>query len=262
MKKKKTNVFNPAFDGLETAFNKPASKAPPSEPARPGSKAEFLRQTSETSLRPAQRGNPPASNSERREEPQSTKKPEANDDINVFTNAMSGVMPFEKKGGRKTPPREKKTAPPYPAPDIEQEVMEHLRDLVDGTIDMDITFSDEYIEGSISGVDRNTMKRLKRGLIPIQDHIDLHGLTQKDAEVRVREFLVKSQGRGLQCVLIVHGRGLNSPDSIPVLKERLPVWLNKGQARKIVKAFASARPYDGGTGAIYVLMRKSLKKRV
>jgi DNA-nicking Smr family endonuclease len=256
MKKKKANVFNPAFEGLETAFNKPVLKAPlapPSKPSKPGSKSEPLQGTA---LRSTQEGNLPACHSEQREESRSTKKAEVHDDVSVFSNAMSGVMPLEKKGERKTTTRDKKTAPPYPAPDVEQEVMEHLRELVDGTIDMDITFSDEYIEGSISGVDRNTMKRLKRGLIPIQDHIDLHGLTQKDAEVRVREFLVKSQGRGLQCVLIVHGRGLNSPDSIPVLKERLPVWLNKGQARKIVKAFASARPYDGGTGAIYVLLRK------
>ena len=139
---------------------------------------------------------------------------------------------------------------------MEQEVIDHLRDLVDGTADMDITFSDEYIEGSINGVDRNTMRRLKRGQFPIQDHIDLHGLTQKDAETKVRDFLVNSQARGLQCVLIVHGRGLNSPDNIPILKERLPVWLNRGPARKIVKAFSSARPYDGGTGAIYVLLRR------
>ena len=61
---------------------------------------------------------------------------------------------------------------------------------------------------------------------------------------------------GLRCVLIVHGRGLNSPDSIPVLKERLPVWLNRGSARKIVLGFATARSYDGGTGAIYVLLRR------
>jgi DNA-nicking Smr family endonuclease len=251
MKKKKANVFNPAFDGLEATFNKPVPKASVEslfKPTKPGSKVETLRS--------AQGDNPLVCHSERSEESRSIKKAEAHDDASVFNQAMSGVMPLAKKVVRKTPAHEKKTAPPYPAPDVEQEVMEHLRDLVSGTIDMDFTFSDEYMEGSISGVDRNTMRRLKRGLIPVQDHIDLHGLTQKDAEVRVREFLVRSQGRGLQCVLIVHGRGLNSPDSIPVLKERLPVWLNRGPARRIVKAFASARPYDGGTGAIYVLLRK------
>jgi DNA-nicking Smr family endonuclease len=222
MKKKKSkDIFHPAFDGLEKTLKKYPEPATQKQPPLKPQKIE--------------------------------KTP---DDENIFTQAMSGVVPLEKKGIRKTPAHEKKIAPPYPAPDVEQEVMDHLRDLVDGTVDMDITFSDEYIEGSISGVDRNTMRRLKRGQLPIQDHIDLHGLTQKEAETRVREFLVNSQARGLQCVLIVHGRGLNSPDNIPILKERLPVWLNKGAARKIVKAFSSARPYDGGTGAIYVLMRR------
>jgi DNA-nicking Smr family endonuclease len=208
-KKKKKDIFHPVFEGLENALKKypePLINQPPPKP---------------------------------------DKIKEISDDVNIFDQAMSGVVPIEKKGVRKIPAHEKKIAPPYPAPDIEQEVMEHLRDLVNGTVDMDITFSDEYIEGSISGMDRNTMRRLKRGQIPVQDHIDLHGLTQKEAETS-----------GLLCILIVHGRGLNSPDSIPVLKERLPVWLNRGPARKIVKAFSSARPYDGGTGAIYVLLRR------
>jgi len=219
-KKKKRDVFHPAFEGLEGALKQlpeiPIDQ-PPSEPE---------------------------------------KTIEIPQDANIFNQAMSGVVPLEKKGTKKIPAHEKKTAPPYPVHNVDQEVMNHLRDLVDGTADMDITFSDEYIEGSINGVDKNTMRRLKRGQIPVQDHIDLHGLTQKDAEIRVREFLIRSQGRGLQCLLIVHGRGLNSPDSVPVLKERLPVWLNRGPARRIVKAFSSARPYDGGTGAIYVLMRR------
>ena len=43
----------------------------------------------------------------------------------------------------------------------------------------------------------------------------------------------------------------------PVLKERLPIWLNQGPVKKIVLAFSTARPYDGGTGAIYILLRKS-----
>lgn len=178
------------------------------------------------------------------------------DDETSFREAMSGVIPLSKNERERIAGLGKNIRPSHTPPNEEQEVMAHLRDLVDGSIEMDITFSDEYIEGSISGVGRNIMKRLKKGEIPVQDYLDLHGLTQKDAETRVREFLVRSHGRGLQCVLIVHGRGLNSPDSIPVLKERLPVWLNRGPARKIVTAFASARTYDGGTGAIYVLLRR------
>src|SRR4030042_1901178 len=178
------------------------------------------------------------------------------DDETSFRDAMSGVIPLSKDGRERIASQGKNVRPSHTPTDEEKEVMNHLRDLIEGSVEMDITFSDEYIEGSISGVARNVMKRLKKGEIPVQDYLDLHGLTQKDAETRVREFLIRSHGRGLQCVLIVHGRGLNSPDSIPVLKERLPVWMNRGPARKIVMAFASARPYDGGTGAIYVLIRR------
>ena len=225
MKKKDDNdPFNPAFESLKTMAKRP-EKAKKKVPVK---------------------------------KPEPVKTPP--DDETSFHEAMSGVIPLSKNGRERIACQGKNVRPSHTPPNEEQEVIAHLRDLVDGSIEMDITFSDEYIEGSISGVARNIMKRLKRGEIPVQDYLDLHGLTQKDAETRVREFLVRSRGRGLQCVLIVHGRGLNSPDSIPVLKERLPVWLNRGPARKIVIAFSSAKPYDGGTGAIYVLLRRGRAK--
>ena len=199
-------------------------------------------------------------NSQKEEKITHTKKPEiiekVPDDESYFNEAMLDVIPIQEEGREKVPGHGRNISPSHPAPDEEQEVMAHLQGLVRGSIEMDITFSDEYIEGSIRGVGRNIMKRLKRGHIPVQDHMDLHGLNKKEAEIEVRKFLINSHRRGLRCVLIVHGRGLNSPDSFPVLKERLPVWLNRGPARKIVLAFATARPYDGGTGAIYVLLRK------
>ena len=92
--------------------------------------------------------------------------------------------------------------------------------------------------------------------MPVQDFIDLHGFTKQEAEVELKEFLIRSYKLGLRCVLIVHGRGLNSPESLPVIKEGLPRWLAQGPIRKLVLAFATARPYDGGTGAIYVLLRR------
>jgi DNA-nicking Smr family endonuclease len=219
-KKDDNNAFNPVFKSLKTMVKRPekAIKMAPVKKAEPIKPVPY--------------------------------------DKNSFREAMSDVIPLLTDGRERIACQVKNVRPSHTPPDKEQEVMNHLRDLVEGSIEMDITFSDEYIEGAISGVARNIIKRLKRGQIPVQDHIDLHGLTQKDAETRVRKFLVRSHGRGLQCVLIVHGRGINSPDSIPVLKERLPVWMNRGPARKIVMAFASARPYDGGTGAIYVLLRK------
>jgi DNA-nicking Smr family endonuclease len=57
-------------------------------------------------------------------------------------------------------------------------------------------------------------------------------------------------------VLIIHGRGRRSKDQIPVLKERLKVWLSRGRVGRGVLAFCTARPADGGAGALYVLLRK------
>ena len=172
-----------------------------------------------------------------------------------FQEAMSDVVPLPGKRRKAIRNPAPDMRPAHPAPDDEQETMAYLRNLVKGSLEMDITFSDEYIEGSVSGLSPKLMKRLKKGQFPVQAHIDLHGLTKHEAQRKVRDFLIQSRKLGLRCVLIVHGRGLNSPDSLPVLKERLPVWLNRGLARKIVLAFATAMPYDGGTGAIYVLLR-------
>jgi DNA-nicking Smr family endonuclease len=219
MKKKKKDVFNPAFQDLKKTVKEVEAK-------RPVKTAE--------------------KNPERIEM----------DEEQLFNEAMSGVTPISAEKGEKLAPSGKTKKPAHSLPDDEEEALTLLHNLVAGSIDMDFTFSDEYMEGSISGVSRSIMKKLKRGKLPIQAHMDLHGLTKNDAEAAVRRFLINSHHRGLRCVLIVHGRGLNSPDSIPVLKERLPVWLNRGPARKIVMAFSSAQPYDGGTGAIYVLLRK------
>ncbi|MBN2418767.1 MAG: Smr/MutS family protein [Deltaproteobacteria bacterium] len=219
MKKKKNNVFNPAFQDLNRIVKEAKSKEP-------------------------------VKKIEKRAE-----KPKIDDEL-IFNEAMSGVIPINAEKREKIVPSGKTKKPAHTLVEDEEEVMTHLHNLVAGSVDMDFTFSDEYIEGSISGVSNNILRKLKRGKFPIQAHIDLHGLTKKDAEDVVRRFLINSYYRGLRCVLIVHGRGLNSPDSIPVLKERIPVWLNRGPARKIVMAFSSAQPYDGGTGAIYVLLRK------
>ncbi|MBN2061101.1 MAG: Smr/MutS family protein [Deltaproteobacteria bacterium] len=220
MKKKKRNSFNPVIRDLELKVRRPEDQANRNKEAHPEKDKGFQ------------------------------------DDRALFLDAISGAKPLSGKDIDVIIPAPRNPLPVHPPPDDELEGLMHLQDLIKGSIEMDISFSDEYIEGAISGVSRKIMKRLKQGHIPIQDYIDLHGLTQQKAEIEVRNFLINSSKRGLRCVLIVHGRGLNSPDSIPVLKERLPTWLNRGPARKIVLAFASARPYDGGTGAIYVLLRK------
>jgi DNA-nicking Smr family endonuclease len=173
----------------------------------------------------------------------------------IFEQAMSKVLPLNGPKKKNVKIMGNHNRPPYPAPDEEREVLNHLANLVNGSIEMDISFSDEYMEGAVKGFGPTMMKRLKKGEFSVQDYVDLHGLTRTEAREAVRTFLLKSHGLGLRCVLIVHGRGHNSPDSFPVLKAGLPTWLAGGPVRKIVLAFATAKPYDGGTGAVYVLLR-------
>jgi DNA-nicking Smr family endonuclease len=217
--KKKEKLFNPAFKDLSLKIR--ASRKPSKEPR------------------------PTPSGTDREL-----------DEINAFVEAMSDVTPLPRGKARNLRNWGSHTKPSHPPPDDEKEAMDHLRGLIHGSVDMDITFSDEYIEGCVKGFNRKIMKKLKRGELPVQDYVDLHGLTKQGAEDEVKNFLLRSYKTGLRCVLIVHGRGLNSPDSFPVIKEGLSTWLSRGPVRKIVLGFATARPYDGGTGAIYVLLRK------
>ncbi len=138
----------------------------------------------------------------------------------------------------------------------EAEVYAELADLVDGSGPWDIADTDEYIEGIAPGLDRRLLQRLRKGEYSVQAHVDLHGMTQEQAHQRVDRFILESRTAGQRCVLIVHGRGLNSKDQIPVLKERVRVWLTRGRIARSVLCFATARPSDGGAGAVYVLLRK------
>jgi DNA-nicking Smr family endonuclease len=219
MKKKDTDLFNPAFEDLK----------------------EKIKQTQEKPEEPPK---------------QEPRKKDLEDEISFFLDAMAGVtrLPEDKK--RLIHESGSRVKPSHPPTDESRQVMEQLQGLVRGSVELDITFSDEYIEGAVQGFSRKLMKKLKRGELPVQGHIDLHGLTKPDAETAVTDFLLESFRNGLRCVLIVHGRGLNSPESMPVLKEGLPQWLNRGRVRKVVLAFATARPYDGGTGATYVFLRQ------
>ena len=188
--------------------------------------------------------------------PDFCESPPEPDDSDYFAEAMSGVTPLAGQNMRIAKVPDAEIKPAHPANSTDLEVLAHLSDLISGIAEMDITFSDEYIEGSVPGFDWKLMQKLKNGLFPVQDHVDLHGCTREEAEGRVSDFLLRSYRLGLRCVLVVHGRGLNSEDHIPVLKERLPVWLNRGTVKKIILAFSTARPYDGGTGAIYILLRR------
>ena len=174
-----------------------------------------------------------------------------------FLAKMSDVVPLSPGPEKIVISPNEDMKPVHPARNEEMEAVAHLCDLVSGSAQMDITFSDEYMEGSVKGFDRKLMQKLKKGLFPIQDYVDLHGMNKQDAEMRMRDFILSSHRQGFRCVLVVHGRGLNSENQVPVIKEQIPLWLSRGPVRKIILAFCTAMPYDGGTGAIYLLLKRT-----
>jgi len=103
-----------------------------------------------------------------------------------------------------------------------------------------------------NGVRDTVLRRLRRGLYPVEDQLDLHGLTQAQARALLADFLDGARAGGLHCVRIVHGKGMRSGSRGAVLKSAVDTWLRR---HPDVAAFVSARPIDGGTGAVYVLLR-------
>jgi DNA-nicking Smr family endonuclease len=102
------------------------------------------------------------------------------------------------------------------------------------------------------GVRDQTLRRLRRGRYPVEDELDLHGLSQAAARDQLAEFITSSRHAGLKCVRVVHGKGYRSGARGPVLKIAVNTWLRR---HADVLAFTSARAIDGGTGAVYVLLR-------
>ncbi len=103
-----------------------------------------------------------------------------------------------------------------------------------------------------AGVRLQEMRKLRRGLLPVEAELDLHGLTQAAARDRLADFIVAGRDAGLRCVRVIHGKGYRSGGRGAVLKTAVDLWLRRHQD---VLAFVSAKAIDGGTGALYVLLR-------
>jgi DNA-nicking Smr family endonuclease len=144
-----------------------------------------------------------------------------------------------------------------PDPNAEdREVTAELESLVRGEMAFDLSDTDEFLEGAVADLDRRTRRQLRHGEFAVQAHLDLHGLSRDEARDALAGFIGKQRGLGRRCVLIIHGRGLNSKDQIPVLKESMARWLSRGALGRQVLGFCTARPSDGGAGALYVLLRR------
>ncbi|TNE45449.1 MAG: hypothetical protein EP343_26400 [Deltaproteobacteria bacterium] len=176
-------------------------------------------------------------------------------DKDLFEQEMADVIPLSEAREESLPVLA--SAKTYQT--AEDEVREFLEGLVQGTHDFDLSYHEEHLEGAAQDLDPRVLQKLRQGELSWQAYIDLHGLSVDEAKEALHSFVAEQRRKDHQCLLIVHGRGLHSPKKEPILKRRLFVWMTRGFLRKKVLAFCTARPYDGGGGAMYVLLRRASK---
>lgn len=112
--------------------------------------------------------------------------------------------------------------------------------------------------GAYAGIDRNTAGRFKKGELPIDGVVDLHGMSREKAHHAVSSFLQAHYARGSRCLLAITGKGVkqNAEEERGVLREALPRWLEEPGLRPMVLACDVAKPRHGGSGAYYILLRR------
>jgi len=180
----------------------------------------------------------------------------------LFHQAMQDVEPLKNRGsGRQIVPK-KQEAPSSSKPQgRDAESRQYLHDLIEGKVEFEIEFTSEFVQGNVKGLDPRIFRQLKSGHYSPQGHLDLHGFTAEIAWQQLIEFVKTSYLSGKRCLLLIPGRGKNSPQGRGVLREQLQQWLTRDPLKRVVLAFSTAQPEHGGAGALYILLRKYKKSR-
>lgn len=176
----------------------------------------------------------------------------------LFQRTMDGVQPLKKKRSLKSKPpvrsnsgaAKPKTSPKAARNPGPQPTPTRARAPVPAPLSAD----------GFAGVDRRTVERMRRGKLPIDARLDLHGSYQDAAQAELNAFIASCAATGCRTVLVITGKG-SVREGGGILRRRLPDWLNQSACRPHVLAFATARPEHGGSGAFYVLLRRRREPR-
>lgn len=106
------------------------------------------------------------------------------------------------------------------------------------------------------GLDRRNDERLRRGRLPIESRLDLHGMTQDQAHASLIRFVQSSASQGLRCVLVITGKGDRRKEGGGILRHAVPRWLNEPNIRPHIVAVTVAQQQHGGDGALYLYLRR------
>ncbi|MGD9616647.1 MAG: Smr/MutS family protein [Alphaproteobacteria bacterium] len=177
----------------------------------------------------------------------------SSDDIGLWRRAMRDVIPLR---GRAVPP-DKNDEPPV-APSLPDRLPPARIDAGAGKMPAVRVRPPVTLPplNHFAGLDRASAERLRRGRYPIEARLDLHGMTQTEAHRALTGFVSGSRAIGRRVVLVITGHGRISGG---ILKTAAPRWLNEPDLRRHVLAIAPAQPRDGGSGALYLLLRKALQ---
>jgi DNA-nicking Smr family endonuclease len=171
-----------------------------------------------------------------------------NSETALFRQAMLGVKPY--------PSDRVPLALPRPLPIPKQRYLDDAlvrQDMLSNSFDPAELETGEELLFIRSGIQYAVFEKLRRGQYSVDAELDLHGMIVREARIAVASFLRNCQNNNIRCVRIVHGKGYNSWQKQPILKTKLNNWLRQ---RDEVLAFCSARAMDGGTGAVYVLIKR------
>jgi DNA-nicking Smr family endonuclease len=197
--------------------------------------------------------------------PKPSVQTEVEDEGLTFHRLFAGVQPLDRSRGGRLPREHVERSPAAERAALHGEeterteaeaVRERLRALVEATARFEVADDGAHVEGRRIDVPVSALRRLRRGLSPIDGRIDLHGMTVPEAAPRLEAFLRTMRAKGERCVLVIHGKGQHSQGGVAVLRGEVSAWLSQGACSVHVAAFATARSSDGGEGAMYVLLRK------
>ena len=155
----------------------------------------------------------------------------------LFRKSVAGVTPLRNQDSRGIPNRPRNNSAP---PDV---------DPIGGPGKVDLD-GDLFYR---SGVQKRKLRELRRGRLKIADILDLHGYTQVSTPAAITNFLASYSNPDNQCVMIITGKGRNSPDRVSVVRATALETLRKHPR---VLAYCCSQPADGGHGAFYILLRR------
>jgi DNA-nicking Smr family endonuclease len=168
------------------------------------------------------------------------------DDESTFRRAMADVKPLKRQ-------ERVERAAPRPAPKAHRTRAARIAVLNESLNGELIEQASGEIEFRRPNVSLRALRQLGQGRYSVAAEIDLHGMTRVEAREALKEFIAESTRRNLSCIRVIHGKGSGSGPAGPVLKYAAQEWLTRWDD---VVAFASAARRHGGTGAVYVLLRR------